>query len=274
MSRIMKVEISRALRSRGMALALGIGCLIAIGHVVQYQIPSSLANFKIDFGRFPTVYPSNVSDMWLEGNAMSVESFVYFLVVPILAALPFGASYFGDRKSGFLKGMYMRLPRKKYLSAKYAAVFLSGGMAVVLPLVLNLLCALVLLPNLEPPVILRLNGINPLNTFYQVYFSHPLLYILIFLCIDFLLGGIFACVCLAASFISDYQIIVLLCPFFLQLGIHIVLTILGTPEASSVQFAMSGTGLKHLWVFGIYLVVGIFTTLFIFKHKGEREDVF
>lgn len=205
---------------------------------------------------------------------MSLESFIFFLVLPILAALPFGTSYFSDRKSGFLKNLYMQASRKQYLSAKYTAVFLSGGIAVLVPLLLNLLCSLVLLPNLVPATILTQNGINASCAFYELYFTAPLGYIVLFLLLDFIFGGIFACIALAASFLSDYIVIVTVCPFFVQLVLHVVCTMFSVSECSSVYFTQAGYGIKHLWVVGVYIIVGILATMVIFFHKGEKEDVF
>lgn len=272
--RMFKEEFSRAIRSRGMFLALVIGCAISMINVIQYQIPTYQNNLAIDFEKFPIIYPFSVSDTWLAGNTANLESFVYFLILPILAVLPFGTSYFEDKQSGYLKGIYVRTNRKKYLSAKYTATFLTGGCAVVIPLILNLLCCIVLIPNLIAASALPHNGIHAANVFYELYFSYPMLYILIFLFIDFILGGIFACAALACSFLSDYKVIVAICPFFIQLVIHVICTMLGTIDYSSVYFAQSGYGLKHLWVLGIYFVVGICATMVIFMHKGEREDVF
>ena len=44
----------------------------------------------------------------------------------------------------------MRTKREDYLKAKYVVAFLSGGIAVLVPLIFNLMCSLVLLPNLAP----------------------------------------------------------------------------------------------------------------------------
>lgn len=274
MGKMIKAEINRSIKSSGMLLSLIIGNAIAIAQIVHYQIPAYKMNQAMDFEKIPILYLYTVSDTWMGGSPIYLETFLYFLILPILAALPFGTSYFTDNQSGFLKNIYMRTSRKQYLSAKYIATFLSGGTAVTLPLLLNLAVGMVLLPNLVPSVILPHNGINARNVFCTIYFSKPLLYILIFLCIDFLLGGIWACVALAASFISDYRIVVMISPFFLQLGIHVICTILNKIEYSSVYFAQSGYGLFHAWVLLGYLFVGSIVTWIIFRKKGEKEDVF
>lgn len=274
MKKIVKEELNRAVKNKGMVLALTIGIVIAVSHVIQCIIPAYHANEMMEFEKFPTIYPLTVSDTWLAGNQVSLESFLYFLVLPIIAVLPFGTSYFADGQSGFLRGIYVRIPRKKYLQAKYIAAFISGGLAVVLPLLVNLMFALVLLPNMSAATILPCNRMEAVNLFYTIYDSYPLVYIFLFLCLDFIMGGIFACIGLACSYLSDYKIIVAICPFFIQLTVHIIFSMLMKMEYSSVFFLQSGYGISAPWVVLLYIVIGIGLSAAVFLKKGEKEDVF
>lgn len=273
MKEILKEEIRRGIKSKGMIMALLIGVIISVAHIVQYQIPAHHMNLNLEFDKFPMLYPLTVADTWLGGNSFNIESFLYFLIMPIIAVLPFGTSFFADGESGFIKGLYMRVSRKQYLYSKYIATFVTGGIAVTIPLVLNLVGAVILLPNLLPPTVLTHNGICAANVFYEVYFSHPIGYIVIFLCFDFLLAGVFACTALACSFITDYKVIVVVCPFFIQLAIHVICTILGKIGYSSVYFLQSGYGLMDIWVFIAYFVLGLLITFIVFTKKGARTDI-
>ena len=168
----------------------------------------------------------------------------------------------------------MRTARKDYLVAKFLSAFLAGGVAVVIPLVLNLASSLILLPNLLPISSMGQNGINPLMLFYKIFFSHPIAYTAIFFLLDFVMAGVWACVGLAASFLSDYKIIVLISPFFVQLIIHVVCTITNKSEYSSVYWVQSGFGIVEWWIPIIYIAIGLILTFYIFTKKGEKEDVF
>ncbi len=274
MKEILKEEVGRSLRSRGMTLSLALGGIIAAAQVIHYQLPHHDWNMTNDMEAFPILYPFAVADSWIGGSTEYLEGFLYFLIIPILAVLPFGASYFSDQASGFLKGLYTRVSRKDYLTAKYLAAFLSGGLAVVLPLVLNLLCALVLLPNLTPQSVFAHNGICAASLFYQIYFSHPAVYIVIFLCLDFVMGGVWACTALACSFLSDYKIVVAVCPFFLQLMIHVICTMLNGIDYSSVYFTQSGYGIQNALVPAAYVLLGLMSAWVIFRKKGAKVDIF
>ena len=279
-TQLRRIELKRAFHNRGMLLSLTIGCILSFAHVIQYQIlPTYLNNGIVtpevtEFSKGRTVAPSAIAGAWLAGNPTNWAGFLFFLLLPILAMLPFGVSYFSDRESGYLKNIYTRMPRKQYLTNKFLAAFLSGGTAVAIPLVLNLLCSMIFLPNLLPPVIHPYNFINPTRFLYELYFSCPLFYIGIFIVLDFLLGGMFACITLAVSYLSDYKVIVGIVPFFLQLGIHILATMLGKLDYSSVYFAQSGYGLLHWWIFVLYFLIGMCVSWHFFFHKGVRDDVF
>lgn len=279
-NQLRRIELQRAFHNRGMLLSLTIGCILSLAHVIQYQIlPYYLNNGIVrpemtEFSKVRTVAPSAIAGAWLAGNPATWTEFVFFLILPILAMLPFGVSYFSDCESGYLKNIYTRMPRKQYLTNKFLAAFLSGGTAVSIPLGLNLICSLIFLPNLLPPTIHPYNFINPTRFLYELYFSRPFLYIGFFVVLDFLLGGMFACIALAASYLSDYKVIVGIVPFFLQLGIHILATMLGKLDYSSVFFAQAGYGLRHWWIFVLYFLIGIGISWLFFFYKGVRDDVF
>ena len=129
MNEILKEEIRRSIRSRGMAMSLILGGIIATAQVIQYQCRNSYWNLTRNMEAASILYPFSAADSWLAGGAVCMEAFIYFLLIPILAVLPFGTSYFSDQTSGFLKGLYTRVSRRDYLTAKYCGVFFrrSGG---------------------------------------------------------------------------------------------------------------------------------------------------
>ncbi len=274
MKDILKIELKRAFTSKGMLLAVLIGCVLSAAQVIGDQIPVYLRNEAMDFAKWPIVQPAVVSETWIAGNGGNIEGFIYFLLVPVFAMLPFGTSYFTDGDSGFLKNIYTRCGRKGFLQAKYFSAFISGGAAVAIPLFLNLLCCMTLVPDLQPSTIYTRSMITPAHLFSSIFFTHPLLYILIFLLIDFVIGGIFACLTLAVSFLSDYKIVIAVIPFFIQLIIHVGCSLLGVWDYSIVYMGRAGCGIINPWVFLIYLAAGLLASWFIFTRKGEREDVF
>lgn len=58
------------------------------------------------------------------------------LALPILSALPFTASYLDDIRSGFIKEYLPRTRMRDYIAGKVSACLLSGGLALVMGILL------------------------------------------------------------------------------------------------------------------------------------------
>ncbi len=83
-------------------------------------------------------------------TALSSDTMV--LTLPILSALPFTASYLDDIRSGFIKEYLPRTRVRDYIVGKQMACLLSGGLALVLGILLfYALSALILTPLEQAP---------------------------------------------------------------------------------------------------------------------------
>jgi hypothetical protein len=118
------------------------------------------------------------------------------------------------------------------------------------------------------------NILTPLMLFYKIFFTHPMIYTTFFLVVQFLMAGIWACVCLSVSFLSDYKIVVLIFPFFVQLILHVICTITNHIDYSSVYWVQPGHGIVAWWIPVVSMGIGIPVTFFVFMKKGAKEDVF
>lgn len=78
----------------------------------------------------------------------SISSDTMHLMLPIVAALPFTASYFDDIHSGFVKAYLLRSGYQNYILGKVAACFASGGMVPVAGILcFGILAGSVILPR-------------------------------------------------------------------------------------------------------------------------------
>lgn len=96
MKQIFKTEMKRAMRGNGMALSILIGILLGTAHVIQEIIPAYRANLTNFYNEFPILSPHSAVETWMAGSPSNLEGFIFFLILPILASLPFGTSYFED----------------------------------------------------------------------------------------------------------------------------------------------------------------------------------
>lgn len=243
MKQLIKLEIGRAFHGRMFYISILIGSILSLLQIIFHVIPDSMEiDLYLTEKDLPLLYPGWLFSSWLGGNVFDIESFLFYLLLPILAVLPFGDSYFTDRKSGYLKNVYIRTKKKNYLTAKGAAAFLSGGTAVVIPLLLNLALAALFLPALKPEPTAPYGSIAEESMWSELYYSSPWAYVFAYLLIDFIFAGIFALIALGISQAADYRFIVILFPLFLYLFIYSIAKLLRTYAFAPTYFLNPGFG--------------------------------
>ena len=91
-------------------------------------------------GPLPNAFHNSFIENAIVSDAMK-------FALPIIAALPFTASFVNDLKSGFLKSYLHRTSRKDYIAGKCMACAVSGGAVLALGIVASyLISAIVFLP--------------------------------------------------------------------------------------------------------------------------------
>ena len=275
--KVLKIELRRAFFNRRMAASFMIGCGISIllifHYLLRYVAQWNEMAFELK-GRLE--YPAHVFNHWICGNTYNLEGFLYFVILPLLAVLPHSLSFYEDRKNGYIRQVYTRSDREIYLVAKYVSVFLAGGAAVVLPLLVNLCICMTLLPGL-PPQNAAGTLINASVLWYTLYEKVPILYVLLFLIIDFIFAGLVAGLPLFLSFYSERKSVILLMPFILHIFIYSVCMMTALPSAveyAPVYFTFAGIGCPSGWLLVGYGLAYFAIGGVLYWLVGKREDVF
>lgn len=234
MKRMIRSECSRAFTSKGFFLSVGIGFVITLVYFFHYVLPVDLGAMVNGYGgKTDPEYPGILYNLWFGGRYACLEKQLFFLILPLLAALPFADSYFHDLRGGYLYNVCLRTDKKHYFAAKYLAVFLSGGTAVTLPLLANFLLCSMFLPSMKPEVTNA--HILVYSSFPHLFFSYPVLYVLLYLAIIFVFSGLLACFGLYATRHLGYAFLVLLAPFAVYLFISSGLNLIGGMELHAWQ---------------------------------------
>ena len=129
-------EIKRALFGRGFVIALlgAAVCVLAGAFSEVFRV--------IDMGVCQLGYHRTVF-------LRALESEIILFTVPILAALPFAASFADDVRTGFLKSYLTRTSVGRYLTGKGLGTILSGGLALGLGLVIAYIILFLILSPFE-----------------------------------------------------------------------------------------------------------------------------
>lgn len=272
---LLHIEIQRAFKNKGTAIALGTGILIALAHLI-HNIPPALEATKTMMNYFNSdkglLYPRNVFTSWIGGEGYSVESFLFYLALPLIAAIPYSGSLLEDLSSGFAKNICIRVRKQDYLTAKYIAVFIVSGTVAVIPLFLNLLLSAMILPSILPQVA---DGtfITASKVLYHLYGTHPYLYIAIYLIIDFIAAGFLGTVGLVMSFYTSNKFIAVSVPFIGCLFLYSVSNLYGLGGYSLTYCLQPSYGMDNWIISMIYLFIFLLFG-FLYIRRGRKLEVF
>lgn len=193
-------ECKRGFQSRGFQVSCLIGfCICILDLFVFCKMFSQDLSEKI------------VLQVWIGTDYQLAFNNLYYVLFPILAALPFGASYYQDLKTGYVKNLCIKISRKEYFAAKSIAVFLTAQAAVIMPLLFNLILCMGIVPMRAPEKLTFMNaGILDRNLFADIFYTSPILYCVLFILLDGLFAGILSLysICIAEWVDSAFSAIV------------------------------------------------------------------
>lgn len=214
---ILKQELRRAFGGSGMKLAIPAALALAVWEFVIKTLP--VTGYKADGS---LTLPLHLWNNWLGGEMMTLPSYLYRLLLPMLAVLPFAASYATDHSSGYIGQVVTRTKKSAYLRAKVFAVWLSGGVAALLPLVFNFLLATAVLPLRGPQRNTSLAAPGSNQIFGALYAESPLVYHALRGLLLMAFCGAMALVALFVSLYVKNRFVVLITPFTLYLSADVV----------------------------------------------------
>lgn len=215
MKKILKIELNRAFYNIGMIISLmiGMGCVFYQIIPVIYNMEASKRIWEIN-DIYVSFTRGGFYTFWLP-SYLNGATIYYFYFIGIIVALPFGASFYRDKKTGVIRNICNRIDKKKYLIAKYVSTFISGGTAVTIPLVIDFLIVKLIIPydnfDIEGTI---LNAITEWGVFI---IDKPYAAAVIILFSWFIFGGALASISLMVSSISENFFTIQLAPFFVML---------------------------------------------------------
>jgi len=163
----------------------------------------TLAQLKEIVG-YPVEAINSLYTHWIESLTGSPLPSIYWLIFPLIVALPLSSILLEDEKKNYLHLLQVKGNIQQYLNKLFKFNFLIGGITGIIPLVLNFVSVATLLPAIRPNLILDGDGNIAINAtsptlFPEMYYDHPLLHVLLYLLIGFLVGGLLASIGLIVS---------------------------------------------------------------------------
>lgn len=214
MNKTLRIEIYRAFINKKFLLTILMESVIVLAFIFISEVPIITKTIPFKFNQLET---SNVKFMpgafytWLGVMNSSIHAIIK-AILPLLIAIPYGDSLFLDEKSHYVYHIDTRCKRNKFYLAKLISMFLSGGTVAIFPYMLSFLINIALLP-METTI--PSTGVSMINMtcFSSLYYSKPILYVVVYLIFTFIGFGILNCLCFTASYLFNNKFIVTLFPF-------------------------------------------------------------
>lgn len=268
MKSFIKIELKRAFHNVSFFIVLGIAMGIGIWHFVQNVW---IWRDYVYAGSYPLSAFGN--GKWLGGDNASLQPTLYFLILPILCAIPYGKTFYFDIRSGFMDQLITRGKKKEYLAAKFIVAFLSGAVIAVLPLVFDFLLTGTVLPAVIPQ---RGMGIFPItegDLMAELFYTKPFVYLILYLLLDAVFFGLINIISIwAVNFVSNGFWIVLM-PFLSYLFVFCMLQFVDQERFAPIAFLRPSQPFRSEGriVCMELVVLLLFNIIFYFWHlKKER----
>lgn len=261
--KLIKLDFKRAIINKQFFIILTFGILLTMVHMYIKSFPK----YNL-YGEASGYY--NPFTCWISNGGFDVYSTMFFMALPISATIPYADSYWIDRHSGFTKIVYTKSRKFEYLISKYIVNFIVGGLVVIIPLVFNLYILFMIMPAIKPSVFSNFELAK--SMFSYLYYFNPYLYLLAYLFMSFIFGGVYASIGLSVSTFCKNKFLVTAIPTIMYI-LMFVFEIIGFNQLVPAKFLMAsqpeiGTNARYIFIVFIILFVFSISTYII----GVKSD--
>lgn len=269
---MLKEEFKRVFLSWKFLIALMITFGSAIVGLLEYGPPISPFNDPV---KYPFI--NNAFDTFIYG----AYYWVFPFLAPLIAVLPFGDSFITDRSSGYISFILSRASFKKYISSKYFANLLAGGISISIPLLIAYGIINIFYPRGLPPVpapgepwvnvrIAHISLPGPLGYLYRTKTD---LYVFFLIGLSFVFGVTYATLGLALSIFQHNRYVSLATPFILYIVGGVAADMLGksewNPGSTLIPFFCNTT--SWLTVLGELGTIFLVSSVCLFKFASKKR---
>lgn len=284
MRKLCRIEIWKAFHNRWFFIALIAGMLISIFNVGKnfllakeylYKAYPYILSNGMTWG-MGDIYGMSVYVNWIGADASRLESAVFWFILPLLAAMPYGVNALREERSKYKNQIFIRSGRKQEAIAKYLAAFLSGGMVVACPVMVNYFVTALFMPLTKPRVTDMSSGMVETQFGSLLFYEHPAIFVALVFLTVFLWGGVFGGMALTGGKFIRKRIFSVCCPFVFCLLIELFFStgmISTSLEWSPVQLfhTLSIRGTSGIIIFGeIFLFM--FSSFFLFWIREVKYE--
>lgn len=219
MKRLFRIESNKAIYNYWFAAALIIATTLAVASAV-IRINTNATTLQWIENQWVGLSSLGAYAGWIVVD-WNVACQNFFLLLPLLAIVPYSTSLRTELITGVFSQMVVRSRRANYLLAKSVASFEAGFLIAIIPLLLNFGLLACFCPAYVPEALDNINfGIIPTTLFADLFYGAPLAYVAVNALADGLLCGAWAFLVLAVSSLVDNRVILLAGSYLLLMAIR------------------------------------------------------
>ena len=161
---------------------------------------------------------------WIVVSANApLSASVFFYALPLLAMLAGSWSCLSERLSGYEAQICTRVSRNAYVNVKMLSAFLSAFAVTAIPLLVNFLIVSMLFPAYLPRVDESTYvGLYLHSYFSGLFYSRPLLYVLVYTLFDAVALGVLSMAVTGLSVVFRSRIKAMVVPYLIMVAWHFV----------------------------------------------------
>lgn len=261
------VELKRGFSRLSFKIAVFIGIIFCLLSLVETKGFSE--HLLSDYIK---TYLDTPFDRFIFFNLNPVSN-ILILIFPIISAISYSDSYLEDVNSGFIKAIYTKEKKVKYLILKFLSNFIVAGTAIAAPLLLNFIALILLYPSIPTHAVLGRPTIMPGGLFPGLFYNHPAIYILIWILIYFLYSGAFASIGLSLGILIKNKFVTLIAPFIIYHIASIILQLMNKNLYEPLQFLYLSNN-QNISAITLDFVLILIATICLFIYGGYKNETY
>lgn len=202
-------------------ISLLIGCIISL-----YQIQESINP------KFQNIFFDSPYTKWISIDSFHISPQLFFLLISIISSIACSMILREDVDNGLFHKLKIKKKFSTIITGYFFTAFIIGFLIVLIPLILNFICYLTILPNLIPNPLINSNilVIKDNTLLFDLYYSHPEIHVIISILFTSLWGGLFSMFAMVNSLILKNKYLGLCSGFILQMILMLINTVIKLPN--------------------------------------------
>lgn len=213
-------ELKNALKSKlfylNCIIPTVLSLILAFHSIQSFKINSVPVLNEIQSGNIhfnPMIQNYSIFNLWIGATNENIIKTILFYAFPLVAAIAYGWSFRNDREVLYSIG---KKEYKKYCMSRYFTIFITSGLTLAIPLIVNLLTILLFVPVIYPDSAYDIYfGIFSYHFASDLFYSAPFLHTGIFILFAFVYSGLIGCLSYAFYTVYNNRIIAIIITYII-----------------------------------------------------------